>query len=451
MAQKPSESQSWTEGGAAAADGHLFPSPVEGALLGGSPAMMPDPAPQALGMATPAPRLRRFYVYQLLSVVHLTEAIWIIYLAKRGFSLSQIGLAEAIFHLAPISLELVTGSLADTFGRKWSLVLGSLCTALSAFLMLQATELWVVAIAMYVGGAGYTFRSGAQEAFLYDTLAEGGGSDRFTGVFGRLLSLNYVLIALTAWLGATLAGVSFTWPYALMVGVSLAAATVASGLREPERDRVAHRHLGRTIVEALAVIRANPPLAALLIYNAALWTCLTLIGLYGQAVLSELGLSTPTVGLVIGSTLLFTAVGAWLSPWITRRGDFRAWTVGLSLVLVAGGLGLGSEILALGIGLYFAAELAAGIYEPILMNRINTGATAAQRATIISFNGLLFSLTMIWAFPLGGWVAQRWSWLAMYSGAAAVVLLVLAVWLIVSARERPPGGGGSAAPVVDPG
>ncbi len=121
------------------------------------------------------------------------------------------------------------------------------------------------------------------------------------------------------------------------------------------------------------------------------------------------------------------------------------------MVLVAGGLGLGSEILALGIGLYFAAELAAGIYEPILMNRINAGATAAQRATIISVNGLLFSLTMIWAFPLGGWVAQRWSWLAMYSGAAAVVLLVLAVWLIVSARERPPGGGGSAALVVDPG
>ncbi|MDP9354893.1 MAG: hypothetical protein M3R02_06345, partial [Chloroflexota bacterium] len=54
--------------------------------------------------------LRRYYGFQLLSEVNLTGGIWILFLQERGLSLGQIGLAEALFHLAPITLELPTGS-----------------------------------------------------------------------------------------------------------------------------------------------------------------------------------------------------------------------------------------------------------------------------------------------------------------------------------------------------
>src|SRR5262245_4847000 len=78
--------------------------------------------------------LGRFVGYQLLAEVGLTQGIWILYLQDRGYSLGQIGLAESIFHLAPLTLELPTGSLADVLGRKWSLAIGSICVALSSAL-----------------------------------------------------------------------------------------------------------------------------------------------------------------------------------------------------------------------------------------------------------------------------------------------------------------------------
>lgn len=244
------------------------------------------------------------------------------------------------------------------------------------------------------------------------------------------MSVSYVVIAATTWLGATLAERSFAWPYALTIGVGLAAAYLAAGLREPARERSEHRSMRRTIGEALRIVRGRPGLAALLGFGAGLWTLLALIGLYAQAVLAERGLSTSAVGLVIGGSLLCTAVGSWFAHRLTARGAFPLWTVAVTAAIVGGGLGLGGGALALAVGTYLLAELAAGVYEPLLAARVNADVGAAQRATILSVEGFLFSITMIWAFPLVGWVAGRFGWLAAYAGAGGVVLALLGEWLL---------------------
>ncbi len=345
--------------------------------------------------------LRRYYGFQLLSEVNLTGGIWILFLQERGLSLGQIGLAEALFHLAPITLELPTGSLADTVGRKWSLAAGCLCASLSALLLLATTNVWVICAAMYLSRASMTFRSGAQTAFLYDALAERGTKDRFTGVFGRLLSASYLVAAAAYWLGASLADISFTWPYALTVVIGLAGATLAAGLREPEREREDHAGIRQTIGSAMTIVGRRPGLAALLAFAAVLWTLVTLIELYAQAVLNEHGLATSTIGLLIGGSFALVAAGAWVAHRITARGGFTTWSAVLTAAVIAAGLGLGSGSLALAVATYVVAEFATAVYEPLLADRVNRDLPAAQRATILSVQGLLFSLTMVWAFRTG--------------------------------------------------
>ncbi|HET7093609.1 MAG TPA: MFS transporter, partial [Thermomicrobiales bacterium] len=377
-----------------------------------------DEPATARGLAAmPTGALARFYAWGLLSEFSLTAGIWILFLQSRGFSLAEIGLAESVFHLAPLSLELLTGSLADLFGRKWSLALSSLCLALSAIVMLQATTLWLVLPAMYLNGAFYAFRSGAQEALLFDTLAERGAAARFTGLLGKLYSATYLVIAVTTWLGGWMADRGFAWPYLLTAGFGLAGFALALTLREPERARSRHRNPARIVAEAIGIVRAHPDLPLLLIYAAALWTLSALIGLYAQAVLSEMGLPPSGVGLVIGSTLFFTAVGAWFAGRLATRGAFQRWTLLVTLGAVAAALGLGSERLPLAVAAYVIGELLFGAYEPMLSGRINAGIGSTERATILSVQGFLFSATMIWAFPLFGAAATRFGWLPAYAGA----------------------------------
>lgn len=148
--------------------------PAEPSQPGAAPALLPDV--ENGGEGGPATRgardLGRYYTYQFVADINLVGGTWILYLQDRGLSLAQIGLAEACFHLAPIALGLPFGSLADTFGRKWSLAVGALLVAVSAALMLVARSVWLVLPAMFLSGASFAFRSGAQQAFLYDALAE---------------------------------------------------------------------------------------------------------------------------------------------------------------------------------------------------------------------------------------------------------------------------------------
>ena len=80
----------------------------------------------AAAAAPPGTDLRRFYVFQTINDFSFTAGIWIIFLQSRGFSLAEIGLAESAFHLAPVTLELPSGSFADVLGRKWSMAAGAL-------------------------------------------------------------------------------------------------------------------------------------------------------------------------------------------------------------------------------------------------------------------------------------------------------------------------------------
>jgi hypothetical protein len=70
----------------------------------------------AAAAAPPGVDLRRFYLFQVINDFSFTAGIWIIFLQGRGFSLGEIGLAESFFHLAPVTLELPSGSFADVLG-----------------------------------------------------------------------------------------------------------------------------------------------------------------------------------------------------------------------------------------------------------------------------------------------------------------------------------------------
>ena len=387
--------------------------------------------------APPGTDLRRFWAFQVINDFSFTAGIWIIFLQSRGFSLAEIGLAESAFHLAPITLELPSGSFADVLGRKWSMAAGALLMAGSTALMFVADSLWLLLPALYLNGAAYAFRSGSQQAFLFDSLDEPAGA-RFTSLLGRLNSVSYVAIAATTAIGASLAERDYALPFGLAAGAALGAAFLAAGLREPQRP-LAGQGMGGTIAEALRILRGDRQLLVLIVFAATLWTVSALVHLYAQAVLPERGLAPSQIGFVLGATLFTTAIGAWLSGRLASLCTFRFWTVAATGAIAGSGLLMGgAPILVALLGL-IVAELCAGAFEPMIAQRVNTAITSAQRATVLSVEGFLYSVTMIWAFPLFGWSAERYGWLPAYGVAGGVVVALLGAFLVL-------GGGRPMAP-----
>lgn len=370
----------------------------------------PAAAPRGVGAAS----IRRFYLYQLVTRTEFTGGIWILYLTSRGFSLSQIGLAESAFHLAPVLLELPSGSFADLIGRRWSLAIGALLVAMSAALLFIAPSFWVVLVAMFLNGASYSFRSGADQAYLYDALGEQRAS--FTGILGKLIGASYLVGGATLWIGASLSDISYAWPYGLAVGAGLAGVWLAASLIEPPRREGDDHRPSATqhIRDVAATLRQRPRVTAMLIFSGGFWVAGTIAYLYLQAAFSDRGLSNSTIGLIIGAALLVSAAGAAVAGRAERIGTFRQQLVVLGVLAGLGVVGLAAGSIWLATAAYLASNVVIGLLEPLMYAWFNRQMPSEQRATLLSAESWIFSLTMIVAFPLGGWLAEREGWAALF-------------------------------------
>lgn len=391
-----------------------------------------QPAPVAIGRS-----IRRFYAYKLSTEFYFLSAIWILFLQSRGFSLTEIGLAEAAFHLAPLLLELPSGSFADLVGRRWSLALGSLLIALSTAVLWIADSLPLVMLALFLHGASYSFRSGADQAFLYESLGERQGS--FASIFGKLLGVSYLVAAAAAWIGAALSDITYSLPFALSIAVALGGAWLAAGLVEPPRD--GHAGEGKPTVRqhmrgARKVLRAQPTVAAMLIFSGGFWASVSIAGLYLPAAFADRGLTNTFIGGVIAAMLVMDAFGAMLAGRAGQRGRFRIQLVIFGVV--SGLLLAGTAISVLWIALvaFLLSRFISTLLEPLLFAWFNRMLPSDQRATLLSIESWMFSLTMIIAFPLAGRMAETlgWGWLFVVCGVSGA-LFSLMVFIGVLARD----------------
>ncbi|MDF3016460.1 MAG: major facilitator superfamily 1, partial [Thermomicrobiales bacterium] len=250
-------------------------------------------------------------------------------------------------------------------------------------------------------------------------------------LLGRLNAVAYIAIAATTAIGASLAERDYALPFGLAVGAGLAAAFLAAGLKEPQGRVAQPRGMGGTIVEALRIVRGDRQLLTLIVFAATLWTVSALVHLYAQAVLAERGLAPSQIGFVLSATLFTTALGAWLSGRMANLRPFRFWTVAATGAIAGSGLLMGGAPLVVAVLGLIVAELFAGAFEPMIAQRVNTAITSAQRATVLSVEGFLYSLTMVWAFPLFGWTAERYGWLPAYGVAGGAIVALLGVFLVL--------------------
>src|SRR5919106_2579887 len=119
------------------------------------------------------------HVYLLLLLLHTLAASFIwgintLFLLDAGLSNGQAFAANAFFTAGLVIFEVPTGVVADVRGRRFSYLLGTLTLTLSTLLYLLMWRLsapfWAWALASALLGLGFTFFSGAVQAWLVDAL-----------------------------------------------------------------------------------------------------------------------------------------------------------------------------------------------------------------------------------------------------------------------------------------
>ena len=142
----------------------------------------------------PTPRsIQRTYLLLLLGNTLAASLIWginTIFLLDAGLSNLEAFAANAFFTAGMVLFEVPTGIVADTVGRRASYLLGTVTLTASTLLYVLLWQIeapfWEWAIASILLGLGFTFFSGAVEAWLVDALtATGFTGDAGVGVRAR--------------------------------------------------------------------------------------------------------------------------------------------------------------------------------------------------------------------------------------------------------------------------
>ncbi|HET8844529.1 MAG TPA: MFS transporter [Ktedonobacteraceae bacterium] len=405
------------------------------------------------GLERPAPAAvmpwkrwsRAFDIHNLSTNTLFTSAIWMVYLAGRGYSPLALGLFEMLFHVAKFVTEVPTGIFADMLGRRKSLIVYCAITTVDTLLFLMPTPPLMV-LSFLLAGTAYAFRGGASEAILWNIA---GHADRANQSqrYGRLVSRMFMIGLIGEIVGTTTGGylgslltiLPFVLRSVFMLLGMLPLFFLPEQKIEASERTSALRHFGK----GLQAVWRSPALMGLMLISGLTDSCWQTIYFFYQLYLHDLGFSLGAIGLIVAvstaSSFLFTAAAPYLMRWFSERWLIPAFVICeiLGLVLMSlpnAWLGL------LGYLVFFQASVA--VLMPAISTYINMRSPEAQRATVLSLQTGLFSAAMIVLFPLFGLgvtqtsynVVYIWTLIALASGALAVLGLVLLLQKVRSAR-----------------
>ena len=399
-------------------------------------------------------------VYLILMLLHTLAASFIwgintLFLLDAGLSNTEAFAANAFFTAGMVIFEVPTGVVADTRGRRTSYLLGTVTLAVSTLcylLMWRVTgPFWAWALASIALGLGFTFFSGAVEAWLVDALTESGYL-REGGTLESILAQGEIVEGV-AMLGGSIAGgviaqaTNLGVPYILRAAALVLSFICAFLLMHD--TGFTPKHDKRTIDEVRSVLRcaiehglARPPirwmmLSAPFVGGVSMYAFYAmqpyLLEMYGDS--RAYAVAGLAAAIVAGAQI----VGGILVPHIGRLFSRRT-----SVILLA--TALGAVILAL-IGLvhsfwWVTALLALwgvlfAALTPVRQAYLNGLIAAEQRATVLSFDSLMASAGGAILQPVLGKTADIWSYSTSYVVCAALQSLAIPfVWL--ARRERPP-------------
>jgi len=132
----------------------------------------------------------KFCFYGFLKNLRFFDAFFILYLVDKGLPYAQIGLLYAIREIIVNVFEIPSGIIADTYGRKSSLVFSFLVSIASFTVFYFSSNFWLFLIAFALYGIADAFRSGTHKGMIMHYLKLNNWQNQKINYYGHTRSCS---------------------------------------------------------------------------------------------------------------------------------------------------------------------------------------------------------------------------------------------------------------------
>jgi MFS family permease len=148
----------------------------------------------------------KMYIFKFFTNLHFTSGVLVPFFTQwGGISFTQVMILQSWFLFWIFVLEIPTGTIADYFGRKHSVALAAFIGAISALIYGLVPNFYVFLLAEFLWAISASLLSGADQAFVYDSLKKIKKSKQSKKVFGRIRSFNLAGIMVSGPIGSVIA------------------------------------------------------------------------------------------------------------------------------------------------------------------------------------------------------------------------------------------------------
>jgi MFS family permease len=390
----------------------------------------------------------------------LSQFIWLptslivgvntLFLLDGGLSNAEAFAANAIYTLGLVLFEIPTGMVADTWGRRTSYLLGigvQLVGNLLYFWMWYTEgPFWGWAVASLLLGFGYTFFSGALEAWLVDALKHAGYEDDLDPIFAKNQIVTGAAMLVGTIAGGFIAQMAVLGaPYLVRAGLQVVSFIVAFALM---------KEVGFTPERAAGLVKQVKLLAAAgweygLKNRPVRWVMLAApfymgTGIYGfyaaQPYLLDLFGDQQAIGVagIAAAGIAGTQVaGGFAVPYIRRLFRRRTHILIACAALTTGSLVLIGiiQVFAVAVALLVLWAVAFAVNAPVRQAYVNALIPSRERATVLSFDSMVSSTGGVAFQPILGRVADTGGYAVSYVISGAIACFGLP-FLLLARREN---------------
>ena len=377
------------------------------------------------------------------------------FIQYAGLDPLQLVLVGTALEVAIFIFEIPTGIVADVRSRRLSVIIGTWLIGAGFLVEGSFPHFLPILAAQLLWGVGYTFTSGALEAWISDEI----GEENAAVVF-----MSGAKVSQIGALSATLVSVALAQRYLntpiliggglfLLLALYLMRFMPEEGFRPtPPGQRTTWQQMGETLRSGMGMLRLRPALVGILLiglffglysegydrlWNASLLERFSLPAIAGLAQITWFGL-------IEGGSYLLAALATW---WVEKRVNLNSLPrlvrlLGITSLLLVGALFGYATAGSLGfaIGLIWSISALREVIYPLYIAWVNHRLDPAVRATVLSMSGQVDAIGQIAGGPALGLVAKQVSIQAGLLGSAALLtpVLLLIAWQAVTPAENKP-------------
>jgi len=387
----------------------------------------------------PSPTFIQFiYLLLLLFSTLATSLIWgidTLFQLSAGLRNTQVFTVIAFFTIGQVIFEVPTGMIADIKGRRFSYLLGTVVLAISTLFYVGAgigkapLPVWILGSTLL--GLGYTFFSGATEAWLVDALEYAGYEGRLEAVFSKGQVVRGVAMLVGSVSGGFIAQFTeLSVPYVVRSGLLLITFVVAFiwmkdwGYQPSQSTNLLKD--ARKLFSDSALFGWHNRAVGWLMISSPFMMGVSFYAFYAmQPYLLELfqndkayGIAGLAAAIVAGAQI----IGGLAVPYV--KSVFKSRTTVLILSTVISGvllflIGLAPNFWVV-ILLLSAWGLISALAQPVRQAYLNAMIPAKQRATVLSFDSLMGSSGGIFIQPTLGRIADVSGYATSFMVGAAI-------------------------------